>query len=114
MLLVGMILDGLTFIPIFWVQSISGLAVVIVIHTSVIPLLIVTRPAIIQSIVPTDMQGRVFALVNVTIVGFTALSTGLVGIVAEAVPIRMVFAVIGIGTAACGVLGWASKLLRNT
>jgi len=105
-LLVGMMLDGLTFIPIYFVTSIEALALIIVIHSLSIPMLTVTRASLIQSLVPRKMTGRIFALVNLSVVGMSALSAGMSGFALELWGARTVFLIIGIGGALCGLLGW--------
>ena len=111
-LLTGMFFDGLTFIPIFWVQSISALAIIIVIHSLAIPLLTISRTSMIQNIVPEHLTGRVFALVNLSVVGMSAISAGITGFVVEAIGVKPLFLVIGIGGTLCGCIGWifAKKL----
>lgn len=113
-ILIGMVLDGLTFVPLFWVDTLWGTCVTIIIHSVAIPLLVVTRPSLVQRIVPPRMQGRIFSMIGVTVVGFTALSTGLTGAVAEVVPMPVVFAVIGVGAALCGLWGWSIIELRES
>lgn len=113
-LLIGMVLDGLTFVPLLWVRTLWGTAVTIVIHSLAIPLLVVARPSLVQRIVPHRMQGRIFSMIGVTVIGFTALSTGLTGLVAEAVPMPTVYGAIGIGAALCGLWGWTITELRES
>lgn len=114
-LLVGMIFDGLTFIPILWIESLFALEVAIVIHAIGIPFLTVSRAAIIQKLVPPEMTGRVFALVNLAVVGMSAISSGLAGPALELIGARSLFAVIGIGGGLCGLFGIiALKRLRET
>ena len=112
-LLIGMMLDGLTFVPLLLVKTLWGTALTIIIHSLAIPLLIVARPSLVQQIVPQRMQGRIFSMIGVTVIGFTALSTGLTGVVAEVVPMPTVFGVIGLGAALCGVWGWSITELRE-
>lgn len=114
-LLVGMILDGLTFIPIYFVNSIEILAVIIIIHSLAIPMLTVSRASLIQSLVPNHMTGRIFALVNLSVIGMSALSSGMTGFALELWGARTVFLVIGVGGAMCGILGWifAVKLRKQ-
>jgi DHA3 family macrolide efflux protein-like MFS transporter len=106
LLLTGMVLDGLTFIPLFFVNNIVAMAIIIVIHSIAIPLLTISRTSLIQDIVPTQMTGRIFALVNLAVVGMSALSSGITGFALEAVGARMVFLIIGIGGGFCGFVGW--------
>jgi len=113
-LLVGMMLDGITFVPIYFVSSIEALSVVTIIHSLAIPMLTVSRASLIQSIVPSHMTGRIFALVNFAVVGMSALSAGACGFALEQWGARVVFLVIGIGGTICGVLGWIFAVkLRN-
>jgi len=105
-LLVGMVLDGITFIPIFWVESLLALEITIIVHSLAIPMLTVTRASLIQSLVPREMTGQIFALVNIAVVGMSAISAGLAGIALEAFGARYLFFSIGIGGGLCGVAGW--------
>jgi len=114
-LLIGMILDGITFVPLFFVKTLAGMMITIVIHSSAIPLLTVPRASIIQKIVPEGYTGRVFALVNMAVVGMSAISAGLTGVALELFGARWVYMVIGLGGGLCGVLGWRfAKDLRET
>ena len=90
------------------------MAGVIIIHSFAIPLLTVSRASLIQDIVPSTMTGRVFALVNLAVVGIAALSAGASGFALELLGARMLFLIIGIGGAVCGIVGWIfAKDLRN-
>ena len=113
-LLVGMVLDGLTFVPLFWVRSAWLAGLVIFVHSVAIPMLVVTRPSLVQQIVPSNLQGRVFSIIGVTVVGLTALSSGLTGLVAELVDMPTIFAFIGVGAALCGAIGWTVAELRES
>ncbi len=111
-LLVGMVLDGITFIPIFWVQSLLALEITIIIHSLAIPMLTVSRASIIQSLVPREMTGQIFALVNIAVVGMSAISAGLAGVALDLYGARILFFSIGIGGGLCGLIGliWAKEL----
>jgi DHA3 family macrolide efflux protein-like MFS transporter len=107
LLLTGMVLDGITFIPLFFVHSLLGMVITIVIHSLAIPLLTVSRTSIIQDIVPANLTGRVFALVNMAVVGMSAISAGIVGFALESWGAPTVFLIIGLGGGFCGAIGWA-------
>lgn len=112
-LLFGMILDGFTFIPLYYVQTLWQTGLVTIVHSIAIPFLTVTRAALIQKIVPSRMTGRIFALVNLAVVGVSAVSSGISGFALEAYGARNLFFVIGIGGGMCGVIGWfAARQLR--
>ena len=105
-LLFGMILDGITFVPIFFVQSIAQVAVVIIIHSLAIPLLTVSRTSLVQALVPREMTGRIFAMINLAVIGMSAISSGITGFALAEWGVRWVFLVIGFGGSLCGVIGW--------
>ncbi len=102
----GIVLDGLTFFPLFWVTSFSGMFLTIIVHAMAIPMIIVIRPNIIQDVVPEHMQGRIFSMINIAVWGCTALSIGLTGVIADIIPINVIYACIAVLAASTGVLGW--------
>ncbi|MCX7835845.1 MAG: MFS transporter [bacterium] len=113
-LLLGMFLDGITFIPIFIVQDLLTLQITFIIHSFAIPFLIIPRAAIIQELVPQKLTGRVFSVVNISVVGMTAVSSALTGYLLDIYGARWVFLMIGIGGGVCGGIGWIfAKQLRN-
>jgi hypothetical protein len=67
----------------------------------------------LQRIVPPSLVGRVFALQNVVVVGVTALSCGVAGLLLETVSAPMLFALGGGLGAATGLLGALSPRLRR-
>jgi len=109
----GIILDGLTFVPMLWVHSLGGMFVTMMVHAMAIPLIIVCRPNIIHNIVPTNMQGRVFSLISAAVFGFMSLSTVLTGVLAEYLPISYIYAGSGVLAASTGVIGWMLGGFRN-
>ncbi len=114
LLLTGMVLDGVTFVPLYFVKTLPAMAAVIVIHSLAIPLLTVMRTSLIQDLVPRNMTGRVFALVNLSVVGMSALSAGAAGFAIAAMGAPMVFMLIGFGGGLCGVIGFVfAKALRQ-
>lgn len=114
-LLTGMFLDGITFVPLLWSRSLTSMAVIIIIHSMAIPMLTVSRPSLIQNIVPDNMRGRAFAMVNMAVVGMSAVSSGLAGLALEYITAPTLFFIIGIGGGLCGVIGWIfAKDLRST
>jgi MFS transporter, DHA3 family, macrolide efflux protein len=111
--LVGVVLDGLTYTPLFLVRSLPGVLLVIFIHSFFIPLITVSRTTLIQRRVPERLHGRMFAVIGMCVVGGTALSAALTGVAASMVPMPWVFLVIGIAAAATALPGFASRALRE-
>ncbi len=117
-LMLGMIYDGITFIPLFWVGKLGfdpfWMTIgIIFIHSLGIPFIQVTRTTLIHSIVPGEMQGRVFSMVNLAVIGVMSLSVALTGILAEWISPRTIFLAIGIGATLSGILGLSMRSIRT-
>ena len=117
-LMLALIYDGLSYIPLFWVGSFGidpfWLTVsIIFIHSLGIPFIQVTRTTLIHSIVPGNMQGRVFSMINLAVIGVMSLSVAATGILAELIPPGTIFLLIGIAAALSGVLGLSMKSIRG-
>jgi DHA3 family macrolide efflux protein-like MFS transporter len=113
LLLAGIVLDGLTFLPLFWVRSFAGAAATIAFHSLFIPMITVSRTTLIQRSVPARLQGRMFALVQMAVIGMTALSTFATGLVGEWVPAPTIFLAAAFLAAATALPGFASKALLS-
>lgn len=117
-LMLALIYDGLTFIPLFWVGSFGvdpfWLTLgIIFIHSLGIPFIQVTRTTLIHSIVPGHMQGRVFSMINLAVIGVMSISVALTGILAEWISPRTIFLLIGLGAAFSGLLGLSMRSIRE-
>jgi len=109
----GIILDGLTFGPLLWIDTFWGTFALLTVHSMAIPMIIVPRPTIIHEIVPKAMQGRIFSMISVAVVGFTAISISLTGIIAEFIPVNVIFAGTAVLAAGSGAAGWLIKEFRE-
>ncbi|MCP4691800.1 MAG: MFS transporter [Desulfobacterales bacterium] len=109
----GIIFDGITFVPLIWVDSFRGMFVAMCIHALAIPMIIATRPTIIQNIAPPEMQGRIFSMISVAVFGFTAISIAVTGVVSEIIPINIIYAITGVIAAGSGAVGWLIKDFRE-
>ncbi len=117
-LMLALIYDGLSYIPLYWVgawafdpfwMTIS----IIFIHSLGIPFIQVTRTTLIHAIVPGEMQGRVFSMINLAVIGIMSISVALTGILAEWMSPRDIFLIIGIGAALSGLLGLSMRTIRT-
>ena len=115
MLLVGLVLDGLTYLPFLWLPSYPLLVAAILIHGVFIPWIVVGRTSLLQGWVPAAARGRVFALVGLTVSGMSALSAALSGWLAEAVGARGLFGLAGVLGALTGLAGlwWTAPALAR-
>ena len=117
LLALGILLDGLTFLP-FEPLARGGrfplLVLALLVHALVVPLINVLRPAILQTHVPAERQGQVFALVNLTVFGGTALSALLAnGLLATGMLPSRMFTLVAIGGTLSGLLALGLKPLRR-
>jgi MFS family permease len=113
LLLWGIVLDGITFLPLLWVDSFAGAWWTIAIHSLMIPLIIIPRPTLVQRLVPREFHGRIFSMISVAVTGFSALSVALTGLAAEWLPIPVIFGAISILATLCGLAGWTSREFRQ-
>jgi len=113
LLLIGIVLDGLTFLPLFWIRSFWASAVAIAFHSLFIPMITVSRTTLIQHAVPEHLQGRIFALVQMAVIGMTALSTFTTGLVGEWVPAPTIYLAAALLAAATAIPGFLSPALRG-
>jgi len=108
-LLAAILFDGITFIPLYFAPDLFWVGAIIIFHSIGIPFIMVPRSSLIQEGIPQSLQGRFFALVNLTVMGMTALSSAVTGAACELIGVRMVFMVIGVGGSLCGLLGFLLK-----
>lgn len=113
LILIGVILDGLTFIPLAFCQTLWQVQLALFVHAISIPMIIIPRTVLIQQSVPGAVHGRTFSLLNVTVFGMTALSSGMVGILAERFSPQTLFIVLGALGVLPGLAGFASRALRT-
>jgi len=112
-LLIGMIFDGFTYAIIYFTRSLELMILLISFHAIGIPFIVVARTSLIQKWVTSEKLGRAFSLVNIAVVGMTALTTGVTGILSEYISIQEIFAIFGVAGMFCGISGFFYKQLRT-
>jgi MFS transporter, DHA3 family, macrolide efflux protein len=112
-MLTAIIWDGITFVPFFFTDSLVPTLIAWFVHSIGIPFIIVPRTTLIQTEVPAHLQGRVFSLVYLTVVGLMAISCGFTGFIAEVLPVNVLFAMIGVSATVVGACGWLVHELRE-
>ena len=112
-LFLAMIYDGLTYLPLYWVTTVEGTLLTILVHSLGIPAITISRLTALHRMVPQHMQGRVFSYINLAVDGMMALSIGAVGILLVWLPVNVLFAVIGVLAASTGVLGLMLPVFRE-
>jgi MFS family permease len=111
--MVGIVLDGLTFAPFLFVRTLPAAIVLLFIHSFFIPLITVSRTTLVQRYVPKELHGRIFSVIGVCVVGGTAISAALTGLAAEYIPIQKIYLLAGLGAAATALPGFFSRALRR-
>lgn len=112
-ILIGIALDGLSFIPLAFCRTLGQVELAVFVHALAVPLIIIPRTVLMQQLVPGPLHGRAFALINVTVFGMTAISAGLTGWLAELVRPQQLFMWLGVAGAAVGLAGFALRSLRT-
>ena len=113
LLLLALIWDGITYSFFFWVPSVPMAIVMIFIHGLGIPVITISRTSIIQKNTPNKFHGRLFSMVHLAVVGMTAMSSAMVGVLAAVISIRTLFLIFGLGAVIIGLIGISSKQLRQ-
>ena len=114
LVIIGMFMDGITYVPFLWLETFPQFLVAIFFHGLTIPLITVGRTTLIQRHYPRERLGRIFALVTITVQGFTALSALATGVALGWLGPRELFFVGGACGAVCGVVGLTFAKLRAT
>jgi MFS family permease len=105
-LLFGIVMDGATYIPFFWIRDFRVALAAIALHGFFIPFITVMRTTYLQAATPEEHRGKVFSLVGMTVTGFTALSALATGAAGEIVSPPALYLIAGTGGAVCGILGF--------
>lgn len=111
--LLGVILDGITYFPMYFIRSFSGTVIVIFIHSIFIPMITVSRATLIQRYVPKEIRGRVFSLIQVCVIGGSAISASITGLLSEMVSMPTIYGVMAVTAAATALPGFFSPDLRD-
>ena len=112
-LLIGVVLDGLTYLPLFFARTFWATVLTIFIHSFFIPMITVSRATLIQRCAPPEFQGRVFSIVQICVVGGTALSSILTGLIAEKVSMPWIYLGMALLAASTALPGFLSKAIRG-
>ncbi len=116
LLLTGFVLDGLTYSLIYFIHQPIWAYLLLLIHGLGIPFITVSRTLIIQLVVTKEFRGRVFSLVNMAVMGTTAISVVSMGLILEFISVQTTFMLFGIFAALCmipGVLSTELTQLKN-
>lgn len=111
-LLGALLWDGVTYAAFSTLESYPPAVVLIALHAIGVPLITVSRTALVQRLVPARYLGRTFALVGLTVTGATALSLSLTGILVDRWGAMPLFLAAGVGGTLTGLWGLSMRELR--
>ena len=81
-------------------------------HGIGIPFLIISRVSIMQKNIPEKLLGRIFAIISVSILSMTAISSGMIGLLTEVLSIHEIFLLFGLMAGLCGIAGLIHPKIR--
>ena len=113
LILMGILLDSLTCLPLYFCRSLPAVQAALFAHAFVIPLIIIPRTVLMQQALPGRLHGRLFALVNVTVFGMTGISAGLTGLLIEHMQPGTLFLAAGIAGTIAALSGFRVAALRT-
>lgn len=108
-LIIGIIIDGITFLPFYWIESPNYSIFAMLIHGIGIPMITISRTLLIQKTVPKKIQGRIFTLFHMAVIGTSAISISAVGIILDFISIKILYLIFGIFAMSCSIILFMSK-----
>jgi len=112
-LFIGIIADGITYSFLFFTEFKWITVLILFIHGIGIPLIVISRINLIQKLIPDQYRGRIFAMVNMSVLGTTAISAMLTGFSLEFISSKTLFLIIGICAMGTMMIGYYSKDFRK-
>ena len=112
-LLLGIIIDGATFSILYFVKENIFAIIVLFIHGIGIPLITVSRTNIIQIIAPKKYVGRLLSIIYMTVMGTTAVSILITGLILENINIGIFFLFVGFCAVATVFIGFISRSYKK-
>tara|TARA_B100001113_G_scaffold337700_1_gene319201 strand:+ start:5424 stop:6620 length:1197 start_codon:yes stop_codon:yes gene_type:complete len=103
--LLGLFIDGASFCFYYFIETMTQLNFWSCVHGIGIPFLIISRVSIMQKNIPEKLLGRIFAIISVSILSMTAVSSGIIGFLAEFMSIHEIFLLFGVLAGLCGIVG---------
>ena len=111
-LLLGIIIDGITFSILFFCKSNNFGFLILFFHGIGIPLITISRTTIIQIIVPTYLRGRLFSIIYMSVMGTTALSIAITGIFLDFFSVDKLFLFIGLFASMTALIGFKKDFYK--
>ncbi len=108
----GMLL-GTTFVYNFGDRFTPQMYILSFCHGIGIPLLIISRVAMMQKNIPEKLLGRIFSIISISIISMTAVSSGIIGLASDIFDIQTIFLLFGFMAGLCGVVGFLHPKVKH-
>ena len=110
--LTGLFIDGASFCLYYLIENMTQMYVLSFCHGIGIPLLIISRVAMMQKNIPEKLLGRIFSIISISIISVTAVSSGIIGLASDIFDIQTIFLLFGFMAGLCGIVGFLHPKIK--
>ena len=110
--LTGLFIDGASFCLYYLIENMTQMYVLSFCHGIGIPLLIISRVAMMQKNIPEKLLGRIFSIISISIISMTAVSSGIIGLASDIFDIQTIFLLFGFMAGLCGIIGFLHPKIK--
>ena len=110
--LTGLFIDGASFCLFYLIENMTQMYVLSFCHGIGIPLLIISRVAMMQKNIPEKLLGRIFSIISISIISMTAVSSGIIGLASDIFDIQTIFLLFGFMAGLCGIVGFLHPKIK--
>jgi len=110
--LTGLFIDGASFCLYYLIENMTQMYVLSFCHGIGIPLLIISRVAMMQKNIPEKLLGRIFSIISISIISMTAVSSGIIGLASDLFDIQTIFLLFGFMAGLCGIIGFLHPKIK--
>jgi len=110
--LTGLFIDGASFCLYYLIENMTQMYVLSFCHGIGIPLLIISRVAMMQKNIPEKLLGRIFSIISISIISMTAVSSGIIGLASDLFDIQTIFLLFGFMAGLCGIVGFLHPKIK--
>ena len=111
--LTGLFIDGVSFCLYYFIENMTQMYILSFCHGIGIPLLIISRVAMMQKNIPEKLLGRIFAIISISIISMTAVSSGIIGLASDIFDIQTIFLFFGSMAGLCGIVGFLHPKIKH-
>ena len=110
--LAGLFIDGASFCLYYFIENMTQMYILSFCHGIGIPLLIISRVAMMQKNIHENLLGRIFTIISISIISMTAVSSGIIGLASDIFDIQTIFLFFGSMAGLCGIVGFLHPKIK--